>query len=432
VDAKSRIYRRLESGPAAESVEFPSSFFAPPPAVPVESRAPVLTPNIQTQADQLLLTHYAPAAVLATNKGDIVYISGRTGKYLEPAAGKVNWNLFAMAREGLRYDLTGGFQRAARERSTIVLKGVKVGTNGGTQVVDVTIQALTEPDTLREMVLVVFRDVVAPATRKRRTPGQGLSAQSAQIAEMAQECEQARHELQTTREEMQASQEELRSMNEELQSGNEELQSTNEELTTSKEEMQSMNEELQTVNNELQAKVADLSTVNNDMKNLLDSTDIATLFLDDQLNVRRFTSRASQIIKLIPGDAGRPITDIASELIYPELVEDADEVLRKISLKEKLVTASGGRWFWVRIMPYRTLDKRIDGLVMTFMDITASKKLEMELRNTNTALEKQVAEQSLQLGELRRHPRGSAGLQEWTKPEAPTGKKTVEGKEPAS
>ncbi len=208
---------------------------------------------------------------------------------------------------------------------------------------------------------------------------------------------------------MQTSQEELKSANEELQSTNEELQSTNEELTTSKEEMQSMNEELQTVNQELQAKVNDLSRANNDMKNLLDSTDIATLFLDDSLNVRRFTSQMSKIIKLIPGDAGRPITDIASELDYPGLAEDAREVMRTLVFKEVTVAASDGRWFLVRIMPYRTLENRIDGVVITFTDVTVSKTLEIELRKTQAELERRVTDKTAELDRARKDHREEIG-----------------------
>jgi two-component system CheB/CheR fusion protein len=211
-------------------------------------------------------------------------------------------------------------------------------------------------------------------------------------------------ELQTTREEMQSSQEELRSTNEEMQSTNEELQSTNEELTTSKEEMQSLNEELQTVNTELQARVDELSRSNNDMKNLLNSTDIATLFLDKDLKVRRFTTQATKIIKLIPGDVGRPMTDLASDLLYPELPADAREVLQKLGFAEKPVNTRDGRWFTVRIMPYRTLDDRIDGVVITFTDITVAKMLEAKLREKHDVLEKHVAEQSAR----RRKRKGSS------------------------
>ena len=177
-------------------------------------------------------------------------------------------------------------------------------------------------------------------------------------------------------------------MNEELQSTNEELQSTNEELTTSKEEMQSLNEELQTVNAELQSKVDELSGANNDLKNLLNSTDIATMFLDNELRVRRFTTQASRIIKLIPSDIGRPITDLASDLSYPDLTADAREVLRTLVFSEKPIAARDGLWFLVRIMPYRTLDDRIEGVVITFMDITASRRREDGLREKYARLEK--------------------------------------------
>jgi two-component system CheB/CheR fusion protein len=186
-------------------------------------------------------------------------------------------------------------------------------------------------------------------------------------------------------------------MNEELQSTNEELQSTNEELTTSKEEMQSLNEELQTVNSELQTKLDELSGTNNDMKNLLNSTDIATVFLDNELCVRRFTLQAQTIIKLIPNDVGRPITDLASDLVYPALVTDAQQVLRSLVFSERSIATHDGRWFTVRIMPYRTMDDRIDGVVIIFMDITAAKKVEAGLRVKNTDLTTHSAEQDLAL-----------------------------------
>jgi PAS domain S-box-containing protein len=209
--------------------------------------------------------------------------------------------------------------------------------------------------------------------------------------------QRAREEVQAGREEMQTSQEELKSMNEELQSTNEELQSTNEELTTSKEEMQSLNEELQTVNAELQAKLDELSGTNNDMKNLLNSTDIATVFLDNDLRVRQFTPQAKTIIKFIASDVGRPITDLASDLLYPALVKDAQEVLRTLVFSERSITTHDGRWFTVRVMPYRTMDNRIDGVVITFADITAAKKVEAQLREKNSDLTTHSAEQGLAL-----------------------------------
>ncbi|MFT7457263.1 MAG: transcriptional regulator with PAS, ATPase and Fis domain, partial [Marinobacter maritimus] len=200
------------------------------------------------------------------------------------------------------------------------------------------------------------------------------------------ELQLAHEEIQSLREQMQSSQEQLKSANEELQSTNEELQSTNEELTTSKEEMQSMNEELQTVNTELQSNVDDLSWVNNDMENLLNSTEIATIFMDNGLHVRRFTDHATQLFKLIPSDVGRPLSDIVTDLDYNNLQKDAKEVLKTLAFVEKEIMANNKRWFKVRIMPYRTQENVIDGVVITFTNISEAKLLESELRKTRSII----------------------------------------------
>lgn len=380
LNIKSRLFRRRATVLPSEPVLFPPSFV---PALPgVSKELTMLKPaaNLQSLADQLLLQHFSPPAVLVNEKGDIVYISGRTGKYLEPAAGKTNWNILAMAREGLRFDLGSAFQKALRQKDAIIVRGVKVGTNGGTQVVDITVKMIEEPELLRGMVMVVFTDVATPVKKKGATHVRNNPTANANILEMEQEVQQLRKELQTTREEMQSSHEELKSTNEELQSTNEELQSTNEELTTSREEMQSLNEELQTVNAEQQSKMDDLSRVNDDMRNLLNSTEIVTVFLDNKLHIRRFTNGADKLFKLIPGDVGRPLSDISSDLLYPEMIDEAQEVLRTLVFSEKQVTTTNGRWFSVRIMPYRTIEDVIAGVVITFADITASKTLEAELR----------------------------------------------------
>ena len=393
---QTRLYQRLESSRRGEPVEFPASFtpagtrVPPPKAV----KAPA---NLQSQAEQLLLQRYSPAAVLVNDKGDILFTNGRTGKYLEPAAGKANWNLFAMARQGLRYELTEAFQKALRQKDAITRKNVKVGTNGGVQTVDLTVAAIAEPEALRGLVMIVFTEVATPPETKGPAKAKGPPASSARAVALEQDLAQARQELQTIRQDMQTSQEELKAANEELQSTNEELQSTNEELTTSQEEMQSMNEELQTLNTELQFKVEDLSRLNNDMKNLLASTELATLFLDALLRVRLFTAGANRVFKLIPGDVGRPITDIASDLAYPELADDAREVLRTLTVHEQPAAARDGRWFLVRLMPYHTLENMIDGVVITFVDISASKTLEEKLRATQANLEKHIANQDRKL-----------------------------------
>jgi two-component system CheB/CheR fusion protein len=389
-DAKTRLYRRLEQSVAAVPVEFPASSVPasrnatgePEPEIHAQKSAP---PNVQGLADRVLVQRFSPLGVLCNDKGDVLYISGRAGRYLEPAVGKANLNIFAMAREGLRYELSRAFSAAVRHDRVVTVRGLKVATNGSTQAVDLTVQRLAEPKELSGTVMVVIADVALGTTpqkaRRERVPA------SPKIADLEQELHRAREEVQTTREEMQTSQEELKSTNEELQSTNEELQSSNEELTTSKEEMQSLNEELQTVNHELQAKVDELSRSNNDMKNLLNSTDIATLFLDGDLHVRRFTTPTTKIIKLIPGDAGRPITDITSDLEDSELADDAREVLRTLVFKEKQVATRDGRWFLMRIMPYRTLENLIDGVVITFNDAAATRALEVALHDQTNQLQ---------------------------------------------
>ena len=409
LEGKSRIYRRLDTSSQVNFIEFPSAFSRTKANSVAASSVPSGTvppaPSLQSFADQLLLQRYSPAAVLVTNEGDILYVSGKTGKYLEPAAGKANWNLFAMSREGLGNALSEAFHKAVRQKITVTLKNVKVGTNGGTQIVDITIQPVTSPEALRGTVMIIFADVAELAPSKASKPSERATVHTARLASMAQELQQAHEELQGTRDEMQTSQEELKSTNEELQSMNEELQSTNEELTTSKEEMQSMNEELQTVNHELQAKVDELSRTSNDMKNLLNSTDIATLFLDDKLLVRRFTTQTAKIIKLIASDVGRPITDIVTALDYPELADDTQQVLKTLTFVEKQVSARDGRWFAVRIMPYRTQENRIDGVVITFADITVAKNLETALRKAQSDLEKRFTNQTAELGKARNKAR---------------------------
>jgi myosin heavy subunit len=230
-------------------------------------------------------------------------------------------------------------------------------------------------------VMIVFTEVAAPAEQKATGRSKSAAQGNARVLELEQELQRLREKLQTTHEAMQTSQEELKSTNEELQSTNEELQSTNEELTTSREEMQSLNEELQTVNAEQQAKMDELYRINNDMRNLLNSTQIVTVFLDNDLKIRRFTTGADKIFKLISGDVGRPLSDIANDLLYPEMTEEAQEVLRTLIFSEKQVAAADGRWFSVRIMPYRTMEDVIAGVVITFADITATKTLEAKLHD---------------------------------------------------
>ncbi|MDZ7742867.1 MAG: chemotaxis protein CheB [Bacteroidota bacterium] len=370
-----KIYKRAYSNLNTELSDFPSSF-SRSRLIVNENKAPEKPiKNIQALVDQLLLNQFSTAGVLVNEKGDILYISGRTGKYLEPAVGKANLNIFAMLRPGFQNNFAIAFRKVLVKKEAVVLNHVKMGTNGGSLTLNVNILWIDKPEPLAGKVLIIFTD--APKTTAIEIKGKtgNKNKTSVRETELEEELQHAREEVQNIAEEMQTSQEELKSANEELQSTNEELQSANEELTTSKEEMQSLNEELQTVNAELKAKVDEYSRINNDMKNLLNSTDIATLFLDKELNIRRYTNQATKIFKLIKSDIGRPFTDQTSHLIYSELADDALEVLRTLIFIEKQIPTKEGRWFRIRIMPYRTFDDRIDGLVITFIDISKLKQV---------------------------------------------------------
>jgi len=374
IDTKLKFFKRPAGSLNTELMNFPSSFEHTMRNATENIKPMEVTDNIQTLADQLLLQHFSPASVLINSDGDILYITGRTGKYLEPAAGKANLNIYAMARDGIRNELTGAIRKAMQNYEPVKLNNLKTGTNGGAQMVNITVQQVESPQAIKGAIMVVFADVDPVPQPPKRKSKSGNKNATIREQELELELKLAKEDLQCTREEMQTTQEELKSTNEEMQSTNEELQSTNEELTTSKEEMQSLNEELQTVNVELQSKIADFIEANNDMKNLLNSTDIATLFLDKELNIRRFTNQTTELFKLRQTDIGRPFTDMVTNLQYPEIDEHAREVLRTLVFKETEIATKDQRWFTVRIMPYRTSDDRIDGLVITFIDNSHQKQ----------------------------------------------------------
>jgi two-component system CheB/CheR fusion protein len=367
VDNSARIYRRMQGAPRMQHLPWISPLAAP--AVRgVGIQEPPASLNIQFLADQLILQKLAPPAVLVNGQGDIVYVSGRVGRYVEPAAGRANWNIHAMARGGLRSALTVALSRAVRTGNPVTVNDIRVDGSDSFRV-DLAVHPIKEPDALRGLMMLVFKDAGKIAKSK-----QTRSARNPRIAELELALEDARKEVQSNREAMQVSYEQL-------QSANEELQSTNEELMTSKEEMQSMNEELQTVNSELQSRLAELSLTSDDMKNLLNSTNIATIFLTSDLHVRRFTTQAARIFKLLSGDTGRPLSDITTDLLYPQLQQDARDVLSTLKFHEKEVTTADHRWFLVRIMPYLTTANTIDGVVITFSEITQAKLLEERLRD---------------------------------------------------
>jgi two-component system CheB/CheR fusion protein len=344
--------------------------------------------------EQAILQQVAPAGALVNSSGDILYLHGRTGSYLEPAPGEpgVN-NIVRMAREGLRDTLASALRKAVGGQQVVRCPNLRVKTNGSFTPVNLSVAPVTagRTETPEASAYLVILDEAPPqvlvdSTRSSTTSGHSSDA-DAIIAELRRDLQVKEEYLQTTNEELEASNEELRSSNEEIQSANEEAQSTNEELETSKEELQSINEELATVNAELQINVTDLTRANNDMNNLLAGTGIATVFVDHQLRILRFTPTATQIINLIPSDVGRPVGHILSMLAgYDRLEADVRGVLDTLAPEETEVQTTAGRWYTMRIRPYRTLDNAIEGAVISFVDVSKARQMQEALRKADDLL----------------------------------------------
>jgi two-component system CheB/CheR fusion protein len=330
---------------------------------------------------RVLLHSFAPPSVITDEKGTIIYVHGNTGKYLQPAPGQPSNNIIDMAREGLQLDLRYTIQNVAAQKRPFIVKDLQVRTNGGIHGIDLTVRPLTDPETPRELLLISFQDTVPHQAEKKVTRKRVTGKnESKRMDELEQDLMYTKENLQATIEEMQAANEELKSTNEELQSTNEELQSTNEELETSKEELQSVNEEIITVNAELQAKIGQLMDIQNDMKNLLENVNIGTIFLDEHLAIKRFTRDATKVFRLAASDTGRPLADIRSMIPDVDLISEAQGVLDSLIPREKQVRSVDDQWYLLRIIPYRTLENVIDGVVMTFAEITAIKTLDAEVR----------------------------------------------------
>ncbi|MEI7636635.1 MAG: chemotaxis protein CheB [Syntrophus sp. (in: bacteria)] len=411
LDRKLKLYQRKEDYQGARVA---LGRFVPPmtaiaaalPRAAGKAPFPAKLP-LRELAEQALLQQLAPDGAIVNGQGDILYIHGRTGRYLELVSGEAGINnILKIAREGLRRDLTTSLHKAAGTREIVRCPGLRVKTNGDFITVNLTIRPVaTSPAATSAPPLYLVMLEEAPTfdhTRAQETAlhatsgANGLNASAGissgkdadvNIAVLKQELRAKEEYLQTANEELETSNEELKSSNEEMQSVNEELQSTNEELETSKEELQSLNEELATVNNELQTKVADLSRLNNDMNNLLAGTGIATVFVDHTQHILRFTPGATRIINLILSDLGRPVGHIVSNLVgYNQLVADVQAVLDTLIPKEVETQTTDGKWYTMRIQPYRTMDNTIEGAVITFVEITAMKEAKEALRKANELL----------------------------------------------
>jgi two-component system CheB/CheR fusion protein len=325
--------------------------------------------------ERALLQSYLPPSVVLRDDGEVVYFHGRTGAFLEPAPGHARNNALDMAREGLREPLAAALRQAAGRKGAVIRHKVRVRTNGEHTFVHLVVRQMTEPDAVRGLLLATFEPADERPAAEAFEAGDP-ARRDERITDLERELHYASESLQSTVEELETANEELKAALEEYQSTNEELESTNEELETSKEELQSLNEELHTVNQELEVKVEALSRAHDDMANLLNSIDVATLFLDNDLKIKRFTTQTKKVVKLIEGDVGRFVSDFACELKDLDLSEVAGEVLRTLIFREREVQARDGSWYLMRAMPYRTARNVIDGVLLTFVDITRYKATE--------------------------------------------------------
>jgi len=380
LDKKHRLYTRRNDGNAAAPI-----FPARRDAARSDAASRTVTATSRAGAEDMIersarraLEKYAPAYVVIDASHNVLRFSGETGRYLGPSSGAASLNLFGLLHKGLRGAVRAAVQQAFAERRTVVQDGLTVTVDGQRQ----PLRLIAEPLPDGDLCVVAFNDVIERTPHAAATGSGDASAGGvghAHLQQLEQELEITRTQLHSSIEQLETANEEMKSANEEYQSVNEELQSANEELETSKEEMQSINEELQTVNAELHSKNDTLLHLNSDLQNLLESTQIATMFLDTRLHVTNFTPPMTELFHLRDSDRGRPITDITARIQYPELHKDVKQVMRTLAVVEReLRNPETGTIFLLRMRPYRTVDNMIDGVVLSFMDITDRKQQEYE------------------------------------------------------
>ncbi|MGX4806209.1 CheR family methyltransferase [Bradyrhizobium guangdongense] len=379
VDRRARIFKKLETGTRLPP-EFPISTAAgrvPVELPPVRSFGPDV--GLERRA-QRIAERYAPAYVITDGNFQILHFSGRTGRYIDPTAGAASLDLLQLVHRDLRLELRTTLSRAAETSEPAHAEQVQLGVNGHRVLVDITVEPIQEGADAHRNFVVLFKDGPARPDEARDSNPSAL-VRTEHVERLESELRATRERLQATIEELESTNEELKSSNEEYQSLNEELQSANEELETSREELQSVNEELTTVNGELAHRVQELTRATSDLKNFLESTQIATVFLDNDLRVMNFTPAITQILHLVETDAGRPIAHIKARIPIEELYDDVRRVLRTLASAERELTApdSGTRYI-VRILPYRSIDNFIAGVVITFVDVTAITRAEERQR----------------------------------------------------
>lgn len=353
VAENARLYQRQQAGLPMPALDFSFAPAATAPGAASEPEHPSATQDsLRFHADRFLLEHFAPEAVLVNEDGDILYFNGAIERYFEPAAGKTNWNIYALAREGLRSPLHGALGKALLEPGSITLANLCITDgNGRPRLVNVTVQRLQQPQLPAGLIMIVFRQ---PAALSPTTANDALFQKGSELAELERS---------------------LRDM----QAQSETLRAANEELTTSREELQSLNEELHAVNMELRSKYQELAQTGEQMKSMLEDLGIGLVTMDTALRVQRFSPKATQLFRLVPADIGRPLSDIFTNLAYPDIYDDLRMALHTRTVSEKTAATRDQRWFRVKIMPYPTVENAVDGVVLTFAQYTAMPILEQPL-----------------------------------------------------
>ncbi|MFC1748943.1 chemotaxis protein CheB [Pseudomonadota bacterium] len=378
VDQKGKLYAKKTMA-ARINYQFATRTFIPEeqPVVPQHQGEQLLFYNLHQEAEQVVLAKYGPPGAVINRDMEVLHFRGETGPYLNPSPGSASLNLLKLVRQELAAELRAAVYKASKEGKQVRKEGVRLGHDGNDRRVDLQIIPLKGPVAEECCMLVLFEDVKqSPDETGGGEVTKVTETDQLRLREMEQELATSREYMQSIIEAQETSNEELKSANEEIQSTNEELQSTNEELETAKEELQSTNEELATVNEELENRNLELSAANNDMTNLLASVNLPILMLGEDLRVRQFTPQAEKLLNLIGSDIGRPISQIRANVEIPDLEAMVSKVIDTMAIESLEVQDSNGHWYNVRARPYKTMDNRIEGAVITFIDIDDIKDAE--------------------------------------------------------
>jgi two-component system CheB/CheR fusion protein len=386
LDRNARLYQSIGSGDKPRLLPRLLGPLRIREQIPIVGRGVTATSSFNDAvAHRRALEKIAPPSILVDETHRVVHLSENAGRFLQPAGGSLSGDVVDLVRSELRFELRSALHRIFEQHSSTLSLPIPVQFNGGSHRVVIHVRG-ADNDPLGEprIAVVMFIEGDEVDEIPEHAPGEHKSDEI--VRRLTQELELTQARLRTVREESEAANEELRAANEELQSINEEYRSTSEELETSKEELQSINEELQTVNSELKLKLEAISRAHSDLQNLMAATDFGTLFLDAGLRIKRFTERATELFSITPTDEGRPITDFAHQLEYDDLIKDARAVLTELAPIRREVKSRAGRWYDMRLRPYRTVEDKIDGVVITFVDVSDRRQVEDALREKERQL----------------------------------------------